>query len=48
MLPNYAEEVNADLLVIGHSGRSGIWGRVLGTTADKIVDHAHCSVLVVR
>jgi len=48
VLPHYTEEVQADLLVIGHSGHSGIWGRVLGTTADKIVDHAHCSVLVVR
>ena len=47
-VPQYAVEVGADLLVIGHSGHSGIWGRLLGTTADKIVDHAPCSVLVVR
>jgi nucleotide-binding universal stress UspA family protein len=47
-LPQYALEAGADLLVIGHSGRSAIWGRLLGTTADKIVDHAPCSVLVVR
>ena len=48
VLPHYALEVGADLLVIGHSGHSAIWGRLLGTTADKIVDHAPCSVLVVR
>ena len=47
-LPNYAAEVAADVLVIGCSGHSGIWGRLLGTTADKVVDHAPCSVLVVR
>jgi len=47
-LPHYALEVGADLLVIGHSGHSGIWGRLLGTTADKVVEHAPCSVLVVR
>ena len=47
-LPGYVQEIGADLVVIGHTGRSGIWGRVLGTTADKIVDHAPCSVLVVR
>jgi len=47
-LPHYAMEVGADLLVIGHSGHSGIWGRLLGTTADKVVDHAPCSVLIVR
>jgi len=48
VLPHYALEVGADLLIIGHSGHSGIWGRLLGTTADKVVDHAPCSVLVVR
>src|SRR5438477_1056686 len=26
LLPHYAMEVGADLLVIGHSGHSGIWG----------------------
>lgn len=48
MLPQYSLEVGADLLVIGHSGHSGIWGRLLGTTADKVVELAPCSVLVVR
>jgi nucleotide-binding universal stress UspA family protein len=48
VLPHYALEVGADLMIIGHSGHSAIWGRLLGTTADKIVDHAPCSVLVVR
>ena len=48
VLPHYALEVGADLLIIGHSGHSGIWGRLLGTMADKVVDHAPCSVLVVR
>lgn len=48
VLPHYALEVGADLMVIGHSGHSAISGRLLGTTADKIVDHAPCSVLVVR
>jgi len=47
-LPAYATEVGADLLVIGRSGRSAVWGKLLGTTADKIVDLAPCSVLVVR
>jgi nucleotide-binding universal stress UspA family protein len=25
-----------------------IWGRLLGDTADRITDHAQCSVLVVK
>lgn len=47
-LPEFTHQVKADLLVIGHSGHSGIWGKLLGTTADKVVDLAPCSVLVVR
>lgn len=44
----YAKDGNFDLLVIGHSGHSEIWGRFMGSTADKITRHAPCSVLVVR
>jgi nucleotide-binding universal stress UspA family protein len=48
LLCDVAKKVRADLLVIGASGRSGIWAGMLGGTADKVVDHAPCSVLVVR
>jgi nucleotide-binding universal stress UspA family protein len=37
----------ADLIVIGSHGYSGI-DHLLGTTAAKVVNHARCSVLVVR
>ncbi len=42
-----AEELDADLVVIGSHGYGGI-DRVLGTTAAKVVNRAPCSVLVVR
>jgi universal stress protein F len=42
-----AEKVGADLVVIGSHGYGGL-DRVLGTTAAKVVNHLHCSVLVVR
>jgi nucleotide-binding universal stress UspA family protein len=42
-----ARSLGASLLVIGSHGYSGI-DRLLGTTAAKIVNHAPCSVLVVR
>ena len=48
LLCDVAAEERADLVVIGHKGRSGLWGGLLGGTADKVVDHAPCSVLVVR
>jgi nucleotide-binding universal stress UspA family protein len=37
----------ADLVVIGSHGYSGL-DHLLGTTAAKVVNHAPCSVLVVR
>jgi universal stress protein F len=42
-----ARRIEASLIVIGSHGYSG-FDRVLGTTAAKIVNHATCSVLVVR
>lgn len=36
-----------DLIIIGSHGFGGV-DRVLGTTAAKVVNHAHCSVLVAR
>jgi nucleotide-binding universal stress UspA family protein len=42
-----ARTLEADLVVIGSHGYSG-FDRVLGTTAAKVVNHASCSVLVVR
>ncbi len=47
VLVGLAEELGADLLVIGSHGYGGI-DRVLGTTAAKVVNKAPCSVLVVR
>lgn len=43
-----ADSEKCDLIVIGHSDHSGLWGRLLGDTADRVCDHAHCSVLVVK
>jgi nucleotide-binding universal stress UspA family protein len=45
---NFAKEGGYDLIVIGHSDHSELWGRLLGDTADRISDHAHCSVLIVK
>ena len=42
-----AEKVDADLIVIGSHGYSGL-ERLIGTTAAKVVNHADRSVFVVR
>ena len=44
----FAEDLSADLIVMGTKPHSALRRRVLGATVDKVVDHAHCSVLVVR
>jgi len=48
VIQRIAEEVDADLIVLGTKRHSALSRRVLGATVDKVVDHAHCSVLVVR
>jgi nucleotide-binding universal stress UspA family protein len=43
-----AQEGEFDLVLVGHSGLSGVWATFLGTTAEKVSRHAPCSVLIVR
>ncbi len=38
----------ADMLVVGHRGRGGFSGLLLGAVAEQCVRHASCPVLVVR
>lgn len=42
------EAASAELLVIGARGTGGFLGLLLGSTADQIVKHATCPVVVVR
>jgi len=43
-----AKAVNADLIIIGTHGYTGLTRAVVGSTAEKVVRHAPCPVLVVR
>lgn len=42
------DDRSVDLVVMGSRGRTGIKRAVLGSVAEKVVRHAHCSVLVAR
>ena len=42
-----AESLSADLIVVGRHGRQGVLEHMLlGSTAERVVRHASCSVLV--
>jgi nucleotide-binding universal stress UspA family protein len=43
-----AADTQAELIVVGHRGRSSIRRWLFGSTSRRVVAHAGCSVLVVR
>ena len=43
-----ADEWQAELIVVGSHGRTGLKRLVMGSVAQAVVAHAHCSVEVVR
>lgn len=43
-----AEEVHADLIVMGTTGRSGFGRLLLGSVAEEVMRKARCPVLTVR
>lgn len=48
ILLDHAEDFNFDLIVIGAKGHSKLYHVLLGSTAEKILRYAPCSLLVVR
>lgn len=44
----YADDVEADLIVAGTHGRSGIERRIIGSVAERLVRHASCPVMTVQ
>ena len=43
-----AEEGGYGTVVLGHAGHGRLEALLLGSVAKHVIDHAHCSVLVVR
>ena len=43
-----AEEVQADLIVVGNKGMTGARRFLLGSVPNKVSHHAPCSVIIVR
>ena len=47
LISSYAAEGGYDLIVLGHRGHF-VRNHLLGSTADRVVEHAPCPVMIVR
>ena len=47
-IDQFAQEASIDLIIIATHGHSGMEHALFGSTAEKVVRHAPCPVLVVR
>lgn len=43
-----ANQEQADLIVVGSRGLTGIQRFLLGSVSSRVSEHAHCSVMIVR
>jgi universal stress protein E len=43
-----ADEIEADLILIGTVGRSGLKGTVVGNTSERLLDHTDADLLVLN
>ena len=47
-IPALAKRIEADLIVMGTVGRTGVPGFIMGNTAETILDQIDCSVLAIK
>jgi universal stress protein E len=48
LLPTFARTKGADLVVMGALARWGLKRAILGSTAERVLDHLPCDILIVR
>jgi universal stress protein E len=48
VIPNFAEEVDADVVVMGAISRSGLARLFIGSTAERVLETLPCDVLVIK
>ncbi|MCG8450926.1 MAG: universal stress protein [Pirellulales bacterium] len=47
-IADYAQDIQADLIVMPSQGRTGLTRILIGSVAERVVRLAHCPVLVLR
>jgi universal stress protein E len=48
LLPSFVRSKNAQLVVMGALSRWGVKRMVIGSTAERVMDHLSCDILIVR
>lgn len=48
ILPTFARTHGADLVIMGALARASLRERALGSTAEQVLDHLHCDILIAR
>ncbi|KMV73377.1 universal stress protein UspE [Rosenbergiella epipactidis] len=48
VIPEIAAQLNAGVVVLGNFGRTGLSAAFLGNTAEQVIDHLRCDLLVIR
>lgn len=48
ILPTYVRANNADIVVMGALARAGLKRRIIGSTAEQVLDHLPCDILIAR
>jgi universal stress protein E len=48
IIPDFSDEIGADLMIIGTVARTGIPGFIMGNTAETILHNINCSVLAIK
>lgn len=48
VIPQVAKEIDAELVIIGTVGRTGISAALIGNTAEHVIDALNCDVLAIK
>ncbi|PAZ67668.1 universal stress protein UspE, partial [Escherichia coli] len=48
VIPDLAEHLQAGIVVLGTVGRTGLSAAFLGNTAEQVIDHLRCDLLVIK
>ena len=48
MICDHAQQTRIDLIILATHGRTGLRHVLIGSTAERVVQHAHCPVMTVK